>query len=82
MGGALAIHVTNRQLIPHLIAVGVIDVVEGSAMEALHGMTTFLRGRPSRFESVEAAIEWCLKTGTARNVRAARVSMPAQVCAL
>uniref|UniRef100_A0A914W4J7 Protein phosphatase methylesterase 1 n=1 Tax=Plectus sambesii TaxID=2011161 RepID=A0A914W4J7_9BILA len=79
MGGALAVHVTNRQLIPHLIAVGVIDVVEGSAMDALHGMTNFLRGRPSHFESVEAAIEWCVKTGTVRNVRAARVSMPAQV---
>jgi protein phosphatase methylesterase 1 len=79
MGGALAVHVTSRQLIPHLIAVGVIDVVEGSAMDALHGMTNFLRGRPTHFQSVDAAIEWCLKTGTARNVRAARVSMPTQV---
>lgn len=26
-----------------------------------------------------AAVDWCVKTGTARNLRSARVSMPSQI---
>ena len=79
MGGALAVRLCNSGLLRCVSGVGVVDVVEGSAMEALAGMSAFLRTRPSRFVSETEAIGWCVKSGTVRNVRSARVSMPSQL---
>ena len=56
MGGALAVHCALN--IANLCALCVIDVVEGSAMDALSSMQTFLRSRPDRFQSVQHAIQW------------------------
>lgn len=36
----------------------VIDVVEGTAMEALPFMTSLLHNRPQTFDSLEQAIKW------------------------
>ena len=58
MGGALAVHAAHAWQAGPLVGVIVIDVVEGSAMDALSAMHTFLRGRPDRFQSVQHAIEW------------------------
>ncbi|VDM61840.1 unnamed protein product [Angiostrongylus costaricensis] len=41
MGGALAIHVAATTEIPNMVGLVVIDVVEGSAMDALSGMYTW-----------------------------------------
>lgn len=60
MGGAIAVHIAYNQLIPSLIGLVVIDVVEGTAMDALSSMQSFLRGRPKTFTSLENAIEWWL----------------------
>uniref|UniRef100_A0A0K0CZ75 protein phosphatase methylesterase-1 n=1 Tax=Angiostrongylus cantonensis TaxID=6313 RepID=A0A0K0CZ75_ANGCA len=79
MGGALAIHVAATNEIPNMVGLVVIDVVEGSAMDALSGMLTFLRGRPAVFDSEEKAVAWCLQSGTTRNRQAARISMPSQI---
>ncbi|GMS91556.1 hypothetical protein PENTCL1PPCAC_13731 [Pristionchus entomophagus] len=83
MGGALAAHAVHRDLEQingvRIVGLVVIDVVEGSAMDALCGMTTYLRSRPAHFASEEEAIKWCLSSGTVRNSKAARVSMPTQV---
>lgn len=79
MGGALAVHVAASNRLKAVAAVCVIDVVEGSAMEALSRMRPFLNSRPQSFESVEDAIQWCLQTKTAKNRRAARISMPSQI---
>ncbi|CAI2348409.1 unnamed protein product [Caenorhabditis sp. 36 PRJEB53466] len=80
MGGALAVHTLNAKAIDaNISALIVIDVVEGSAMEALGGMVHFLHSRPSSFDSVEKAIKWCLGSGTVKNPTAARVSMPSQI---
>lgn len=62
MGGAMAVHVAHSNFIKNLAALVVIDVVEGSAMEALSGMQTFLQGRPKFFNSIEQAIEYKSKT--------------------
>lgn len=35
-----------------------LDVVEGTALEALHGMNALISSRPTGFESIEKAIEW------------------------
>ena len=70
MGGAIALHSANQ--IPSLLAVVVIDVVEGmhqlelssvicktgTAMESLPSMQAFLSSRPKCFRSLEHAIEW------------------------
>ncbi|PSN37996.1 Protein phosphatase methylesterase 1 [Blattella germanica] len=62
MGGAIAVHTACANYIPSLIGLAVIDVVEGTALDALASMQSFLRGRPSSFTSLEHAIEWCVRS--------------------
>jgi len=78
MGGAVAVHLAYRNLIP-LLGLVVIDVVEGTALDALQSMQSFLRGRPASFGSIENAIEWCVRSGQVRNLESAKVSMPGQI---
>ncbi|CAF4920291.1 unnamed protein product [Pieris macdunnoughi] len=80
MGGAIAVRAAHLPGIePYIYGVAVIDVVEGTAMDALASMQSFLRGRPTHFKSLEHAIEWCVRSGQVRNVESARVSMPSQI---
>ncbi|CAD5112135.1 DgyrCDS1374 [Dimorphilus gyrociliatus] len=79
MGGAIAVHAAVNNHIPNLVGLCVIDVVEGTAMDALSHMQGVLRGRPKTFKSLEYAIEWCVRTGQVRNVESAKVSMVGQV---
>lgn len=79
MGGAIAVHIADQRLIDTLVGVTVIDVVEGTAMEALASMQSFLRSRPTHFRSVRQAIEWSVRSGQIRNLLSARVSMPGQI---
>lgn len=79
MGGAIAVHIANMQLIPSLVGIIVIDVVEGTAMDSLQSMQSFLRSRPTNFKSITNAIEWCVRSGQIRNIESARVSMPSQI---
>ena len=58
MGGAICVHIAEMNLLPTLLGVVVIDVVEGTAMESLSSMQSFLRGRPDCFPCVQDAIEW------------------------
>lgn len=77
MGGAVAVRAAS--LIPNLYGLGVIDVVEGTAMDALASMQSFLRSRPSSFSTISQAIEWCVRSGQIRNVQSAKVSVPGQI---
>ncbi|KAK9890860.1 hypothetical protein WA026_012205 [Henosepilachna vigintioctopunctata] len=77
MGGAIA--VDTAKLLHCIAGICIIDVVEGTALEALSSMQTILRNRPSSFKSLESAIQWCFKSGQTRNIEAARISMPGQV---
>ncbi|KAL3971262.1 solute carrier family 66, member 3 [Sarotherodon galilaeus] len=79
MGGAIAVHTATANHIPSLLGLCVIDVVEGTAMDALNSMQNFLRSRPKTFKSLENAIEWSVKSGQIRNIESARVSMGGQV---
>lgn len=79
MGGAIAVHVAHMRLIPTLLGIVVIDVVEGTAMESLQSMQSFLRSRPNFFKSITNAIEWCVRSGQIRNIESAKVSMPGQI---
>lgn len=58
MGGAIAVRVAAKDHLSTLAGIVVLDVVEGTAMEALASMQSFLRSRPKRFQSLEQAIEW------------------------
>lgn len=58
MGGAICVHVAAMELVASLIGCVVIDVVEGTAMESLASMQSFLRSRPKTFRSIPQAIEW------------------------
>ncbi|XP_068917137.1 protein phosphatase methylesterase 1-like isoform X4 [Tenebrio molitor] len=77
MGGAIAVQCSH--LIKSAVGLCVIDVVEGTALDALSSMQSILRGRPSHFKSIQHAIQWCYKGGQTHNVEAAKVSMPGQV---
>ena len=79
MGGALAVHAALEGQISGLIGLVVVDVVEGTALDALSSMQSFLRGRPKCFPSIENAIEWSMKSGQVRNSDSARISMPGQL---
>lgn len=79
MGGAIAIHTAHLNYIKNLIGLVVIDVVEGSAMDALSSMQSFLQGRPKYFDSIEKAIEYSVRSGQIRNSESARVSMLGQL---
>lgn len=54
----------------------IIDVVEGSAMEALPFMRNMVLGRPGVFESIEEAIAYVVKSHTVSNKCSARLSTP------
>ena len=56
--GAIAVHTVSSNLVPSLLGLCMIDVVEGTAMDALNSMQNFLHGRPKTFKSLENAIEW------------------------
>ncbi|KAG8743786.1 Protein with carboxyl methyl esterase activity [Ceratobasidium sp. 414] len=81
MGGTAVVHACPKlQEGGYRVAgVAVLDVVEGSAMEALPHMHKLLESRPEGFASVEEAIEWHLKNNTIRNPTSARVSVPSLV---
>ncbi|XP_046491767.1 protein phosphatase methylesterase 1 isoform X1 [Neodiprion pinetum] len=77
MGGAVAVRAAP--LIPNIAGMAVIDVVEGTAMDALTSMQSFLRSRPSSFSTIPQAIEWCIRSGQIRNIDSAKVSVPGQI---
>ena len=60
-----------------LLGFAVLDVVEGSAIDALQSMQTYLGTRPSGFPTLQAGIEWHIRTRTVRNATSARTSVPA-----
>ncbi|XP_050545243.1 protein phosphatase methylesterase 1 isoform X2 [Daktulosphaira vitifoliae] len=80
LGGAIAVNVASmsESKLP-IIGLVVIDVVEGSAMESLASMQSFLRSRPKSFKSIKDAISWGMGNGHIKNEESARVSIPGQI---
>ncbi|KAK3940081.1 protein phosphatase methylesterase 1 [Diplogelasinospora grovesii] len=77
LGGAVVTHLAKSgRLGGALLGYAVLDVVEGSAMDALQSMHTYLSTRPSGFRSVKDAIEWHIRSRTIRNSVSARTSVP------
>ncbi|KAF2830972.1 protein phosphatase methylesteras-like protein 1 [Ophiobolus disseminans] len=77
LGGAVVTHTANtNSLGSKLLGYAVLDVVEGSALEALTHMQTYLASRPKSFQSLPAAVEWHIRSRTLRNPESARASVP------
>ncbi|XP_068444547.1 protein phosphatase methylesterase 1-like [Clinocottus analis] len=79
VGGAIAVHAASNMVLPTTVGLVAIDVVEGSATEALHGIQNFLRARPKSFKSMAHAIEWSITSGQITNLESAKVSMVGQI---
>jgi len=77
LGGAVVTHTVNAgRLGTKVVGFAVLDVVEGSAMDALKSMQTYLSNRPGSFTSVDQAIEWHFRSRTLRNIESAQASVP------
>ncbi|KDN49557.1 alpha/beta-hydrolase [Tilletiaria anomala UBC 951] len=86
MGGSVAVSLAHALLpsfgtpppIPsvRLTGVAVLDVVEGTAMDALSGMEGIVKSQPQGFVSVEEAIRWHVESNTIQNRESARRSVP------
>eukprot|EP00922_Rhytidocystis_sp_ex-Travisia-forbesii_P052857 GHVS01078396.1.p2 GENE.GHVS01078396.1~~GHVS01078396.1.p2 ORF type:complete len:290 (+),score=39.30 GHVS01078396.1:412-1281(+) len=79
MGGALAGHLAASGRIPNLIGLVVVDAVEGTAIDALPAMRTFVRRLPKAFASPAEAVRWALDSKTLLNEESARLSIPSQL---
>ncbi|KAG6001817.1 putative carboxyl methyl esterase [Claviceps maximensis] len=78
LGGAVVTELAHAGTLGTLLlAYAVLDIVEGSAMEALKSMQTYLSIRPVGFTSIETAIEWHVRSRTIRNSVSARTSVSA-----
>ncbi|KAI9478432.1 MAG: protein phosphatase methylesterase 1 [Benjaminiella poitrasii] len=77
MGGSVIANAACQRKLKNVTGIAVLDVVEGSAMDALSSMTKILNSRPKTFTSYEQAIEWSLRTDTVRNRSSACLSIPA-----
>lgn len=80
LGGAVVTELacSNLLLQPgNLLGYAVLDVVEGSAMDALKSMQNYLATRPTGFVSLKDGIEWHVRSRTLRNSVSARASVPA-----
>lgn len=81
LGGAVVTDVAkNGELGNNVLGYAVLDVVEGSAMDALQSMQTYLSTRPTGFATINSGIEWHVRTRTIRNSISARISVPALLC--
>lgn len=56
-----------------------IDVVEGTAMDALPFMEQVVQSRPKHFKKISDVVKWGQTSGQSRDRTSARVSMPSQV---
>lgn len=87
MGGSIATKASARistdykgeEWSSHLQGLFVIDVVEGSAMDALPFMENIVMSRPPEFKSLASVVQYGVKSGTVKEIESARVSMPHQV---
>jgi protein phosphatase methylesterase 1 len=77
LGGAIVTSIAaSNALGPALVGFAVLDVVEGSALEALGHMKTYLASRPSIFNNIEDAVGWHTRSRTIRDSESAQVSVP------
>jgi protein phosphatase methylesterase 1 len=78
LGGAVVTDVANSgKLGDSVLGYAVLDVVEGSAIDALQSMQTYLSTRPVGFPTLQSGVDWHIRSRTIRNGISARISVPA-----
>lgn len=88
LGGSVAVKLVKKleeeknELWRVVVGLIVIDVVEGSAKDALPFMKSFLQKQPDSFTTIEEAIRYSVKSGISRNRKSARLTIPDQVTSL
>lgn len=84
MGGSIATKVAYKieqemkdsVLAKAILALFVIDVVEGTAMDALPFMESIVNNRPHEFRDLVSVVKYGISSGQVKDKRSARVSMP------
>lgn len=79
MGGSVVVsaaHALSAKGFTRISGVAVLDVVEGTAIDALSVMRGVVLSHPSGFFSVEDAIRWHVDSKTIANLDSARISVP------
>ncbi|PIA17260.1 protein phosphatase methylesterase [Coemansia reversa NRRL 1564] len=79
MGGAVAARVVKERRITNVLGLVLIDIVEGSAMDSLSAIPTFINARPRSFASIGSAIQWHIDSEAVQNLESARLSVPSLV---
>lgn len=79
MGGAVASKTVKLLPQEWIKGLMLIDIVEGSAMDALPHMNKVIASRPSKFDSIEQAIKWAYSSRTIKNLDSCNVSIPSQL---
>jgi protein phosphatase methylesterase 1 len=78
LGGAVVTDVAKSgRFGDNVLGYAVLDVVEGSAIDALQSMQTYLSTRPAGFPTLQSGIDWHIRSRTIRNGVSARISVPA-----
>jgi protein phosphatase methylesterase 1 len=72
MGGAIATHLAKEREVSGLL---VIDVVEGTALEALEFMEGMATNRKKSFTDPSEVIDWYLKGGMVKNRESLRMTV-------
>ena len=60
----------------HIVGLIVVDVVEGSAIDALPFMKNMVMSRPKKFKTIENAIAYTIQSRTVSNLHSAKLSIP------
>lgn len=76
LAGREASELSFRHAVHQVAALVVLDVVEGTALEALPAMQAVLDKRPASFASLDDAVRWAVDSGVPRNEQSARISVP------
>ena len=61
----------------HLKGLFIIDVVEGSALDALPFMEQIVKSRPTEFSNLQSVVKYGISSNQVRDLQSAKVSMPA-----
>ncbi|ORY80363.1 Alpha/Beta hydrolase protein [Protomyces lactucae-debilis] len=77
LGGSIVTTVAQMGALPSCNAFVVLDVVEGTALDALHSTSQILKQRPASFADMSEAIGWALSSRIISNQVSARSSIPA-----
>ncbi|KAJ2735215.1 Protein phosphatase methylesterase 1 [Coemansia sp. BCRC 34962] len=76
MGGAVVAHAAASRRLGNIAGLILIDIVEGSAMDSLSSIPTFINARPKSFATIESAIRWHVESGAIQSTESARLSVP------